>query len=53
MAHGRSPLGPPLLNTYGGAGLHSTATYDIDLIVFVVVFLVGAWAVLSVSVDRP
>jgi hypothetical protein len=46
LAHGHSALGPPLLKSYGGAGTHATAAYWVYLAVFVVVFLVGAWAVL-------
>jgi len=46
LAHGHSALGPPLLKSYGGAGTHATVTYWVYLAVFVVVFLVGAWAVL-------
>lgn len=46
MAEGSSPLGPPLLETFGSAGLRATTTYWAILAVFALVFFVGAWAVL-------
>jgi hypothetical protein len=46
LANGNSPLGPPLLRAYGGAGTSSTATYWLYLAIFVVVFLGAAWLVL-------
>ena len=52
MAHGGSPLGPPLLKTYGGAGLHSAGTYELYLAAFAVVFLLGAWLVLRRTASR-
>jgi ABC-type multidrug transport system ATPase subunit len=42
FAEGASDLGPPLLEQYGDAGTHSTAFYWTVLVVFTVVFLVGA-----------
>jgi len=42
FAEGASDLGPPLLEQYGDAGTHSTAFYWSVLVVFTVVFLVGA-----------
>jgi ABC-type multidrug transport system ATPase subunit len=46
LAHGHSPLGQPLLASYGDAGTWSTATYCLLLGVFAVVFLIGTWCVL-------
>jgi ABC-type multidrug transport system ATPase subunit len=43
LAEGRSPLGPPLLTSYGDAGTHSTGTYWLVLAAFAIVFLVGTW----------
>jgi ABC-type multidrug transport system ATPase subunit len=47
FARGGSPLGPPLLESYGNAGTASTATYCIVLAVFAVSFLVATTAVLT------
>ena len=44
LAKGGSPLGPPLLESYGDAGSHSTGAYWLVLAVFAVVFLAGTWA---------
>jgi hypothetical protein len=46
LAEGGSPLGPPLLASYGDAGTHAIGTYWLILAAFAVVFLVGTWAVL-------
>jgi hypothetical protein len=46
LGEGGSPLGPPLLASYGDAGTQSTGTYWIILAAFAVVFLVGTWAVI-------
>lgn len=46
LQHGHSPLGPPLLQAYGNAGELGIGWYWLYLTAFVVVFLVGAWAVL-------
>ena len=46
LAEGGSPLGPPLLASYGAAGAHSTGTYWLFLGAFAVVFLVATWGVL-------
>jgi ABC-type multidrug transport system ATPase subunit len=46
LAEGNSPLGPPLLDSYGDAGTQSTGTYWLILAVFAVVFLVATWRVL-------
>ncbi len=46
LLHGGSPLGPPLVRSYGSAGQHATSTYWLYLVVFTAVFLAGAWLVL-------
>ena len=46
LADGGSPLGRPLLASYGDAGTQSTGTYWLILAAFAVVFLVGTWAVI-------
>lgn len=46
LAEGGSPLGPPLLDSYGNAGTQSIGTYWLILTAFAAVFLVGTWAVL-------
>ena len=46
LAHGGSPLGPPLLKTFGTAGTWAMSTYDLLLLAFVVGFFVVAWVVL-------
>jgi ABC-2 type transporter len=46
LAEGSSPLGPPLLDSYGDAGTQPTGTYWLILTVFAVVFLVATWRVL-------
>ena len=53
LEHGGSPLGPPLLTSFGGAGRLSTPTYWLILASFVVVFLVATWAVLARTIGRP
>ena len=52
LAEGGSPLGPPLLVSYGDAGTHSTATYWIVLATFAVVLLTATWAVIARSTER-
>jgi ABC-type transport system involved in multi-copper enzyme maturation permease subunit len=47
LLHGDSPLGPPLVRSYGNAGTATTATYLAYLGLFTVVFFAGAWAVLA------
>jgi len=49
FAHGGSPLGPPLLESYGGAGTASTGTYCLVLVGFSVLFLTATAAVLARS----
>jgi ABC-type multidrug transport system ATPase subunit len=53
LAEGHSPLGPPLLSSYGDAGSMSTGTYWLVLGVFTVVFLVATWGALARSTRRP
>ena len=52
LAEGGSPLGPPLLSSYGDAGAQSTGTYWLILTAFAVVFLVGTWAAVVHSTRR-
>jgi ABC-2 family transporter len=52
LADGGSPLGPPLLESYGDAGTQSTSTYWLILGLFAIVFLVGIWAVIVRSTRR-
>jgi ABC-type multidrug transport system ATPase subunit len=47
LAHGGSPLGPPLLRTFGNAGTMTMGTYYLLLSAFVVAFFLAAWLVLS------
>jgi ABC-type multidrug transport system ATPase subunit len=46
LAHGGSPLGPPLLQAYGNAGTQTTGVYWLYLAAFAVVFFAGAWITL-------
>ncbi|HEY6894992.1 MAG TPA: ABC transporter permease, partial [Rhodanobacteraceae bacterium] len=46
LAHGGSPLGPPLLASFGNAGSASTPAYWIILGMFAIVMLVATYAVL-------
>jgi ABC-type multidrug transport system ATPase subunit len=52
LSRGASPLGPPLVASYGNAGLESTGTYWAYLVGFAVLFWVLAWAVLRVKSVR-
>ncbi len=52
LAQGGSPLGPPLLASYGDAGTQSTGTYWLILGAFIVVFLVATWGVLVRSTRK-
>jgi ABC-type multidrug transport system ATPase subunit len=52
LAEGGSPLGPPLLASYGDAGTQSTGTYWLILGAFAVVFLVATWGVIVRSTRR-
>jgi len=47
LADGGSPLGPPLLASFGDAGTASTATYALLLTVFAVGLLAATWMVLA------
>jgi hypothetical protein len=46
LAEGDSPLGPPLLESYGDAGKQPIGKYWLVLAASAVVFLVATWAVL-------
>jgi ABC-type transport system involved in multi-copper enzyme maturation permease subunit len=52
LAEGGSPLGPPLLASYGDAGTPPTGAYWLVLTAFAVVFLVATWGVLVHSTQR-
>ena len=53
LADGGSPLGQPLLDSYGDAGTLPTGTYWLVLTLFAVAFLGATWAVLvRTSVER-
>jgi hypothetical protein len=52
LADGGSPLGRPLLASYGDAGTSSTGVYWAILIAFAVVFLIGTWVVLVRTTRR-
>jgi ABC-type multidrug transport system ATPase subunit len=52
LADGGSPLGPPLLASYGDAGTSSIGIYWAILLAFAVIFLVGTWIVLVYSTRR-
>jgi hypothetical protein len=52
LAHGGSPLGPPLLRAYGGAGLQSHFVYRLYLAAFAAFFFAGAWVTLLYSCRR-
>jgi hypothetical protein len=46
LKHGGSPLGPPLIKSYGAAGTSATSTYWLILLVFIAVLFAAAWYVL-------
>ena len=52
LAHGGSPLGPPLLASFGDAGTASAGVYWVILAAFAGVFLLATWAVLVRSTPR-
>jgi ABC-type multidrug transport system ATPase subunit len=52
LADGGSPLGPPLLESYGDAGTHTTGTYWLILAAFAVALLGATWGVLVRSTRR-
>ena len=49
LADGGSPLGRPLLASYGDAGTWSTGTYWLTLAAFALVFLAATWIVVARS----
>jgi len=52
LATGGSPLGPPLLESYGDAGAHTTGTYWLVLAAFAIALLVATWSVLVRSTRK-
>lgn len=52
FAEGGSPLGPPLLDSYGDTGTYATGTYWLILGIFCVVLAIGAWATLRMTSRR-
>jgi hypothetical protein len=52
LADGGSPLGPPLLASYGDAGTWSTGAYWLILGASAVVFLAATWVVVARSTRR-
>jgi hypothetical protein len=52
LAEGGSPLGRPLLESYGHAGSLSTGAYWLILAAFAAVFVAGTWAVLVRTTRR-
>lgn len=46
LSEGGSPLGPPIVASYGDAGLHSTGFYWTILAAFTVAFFMAAWLLL-------
>lgn len=52
FAEGGSPLGPPLLDSYGDTGTYATGTYWLILGIFCVVLIAGAWATLRMTSRR-
>jgi ABC-type multidrug transport system ATPase subunit len=53
LAHGGSPLGPPLLASFGDAGRASTGVYWLILASFAVAFLAATWGILVHRAGRP
>lgn len=52
LAEGGSPLGPPLLASYGNAGTDATGYYWATLVGFIVVFFVASLYVLRITCRR-
>ena len=52
LAEGGSPLGPPLLESYGDAGTMAIGSYWLILAAFAAVFLVATWSVLVRSTRK-
>jgi ABC-type multidrug transport system ATPase subunit len=53
LGHGGSPLGPPLLASFGDAGRASTGAYWLILTSCALAFLAATWGVLVRSTGRP
>jgi ABC-type multidrug transport system ATPase subunit len=52
LADGGSPLGQPLLDSYGDAGTLSTGTYWLVLAAFAIAFVGATWAMLRRTTDE-
>lgn len=52
LTEGASPLGPPLVESYGSAGLEPIGTYWLYLAAFSILFFAAAWAVLARTATR-
>jgi ABC-type multidrug transport system ATPase subunit len=52
LAHGGSPLGPPLLASFGDAGTATTGTYWLILSTFAIALLAATWGMLVRSTGR-
>lgn len=52
LLNGGSPLGPPLVASYGDAGSLASGTYWAILAAFALAFLVGTWVTLRRAVRR-
>jgi ABC-type multidrug transport system ATPase subunit len=52
LAKGGSPLGPPLLDSYGDTGTYATGTYWLILGIFCVVLIAGALGTLRITNRR-
>lgn len=52
LLEGTSPLGPPLVDSYGAAGLRPIGTYWAFLAVAIAVCLAATWLVLARTADR-
>jgi ABC-type multidrug transport system ATPase subunit len=52
LLRGGSPLGAPLVRSYGSAGTAATSVYWLYLVAFIAVFLAGAWLALRRSCRR-
>jgi ABC-type transport system involved in multi-copper enzyme maturation permease subunit len=52
LLEGSSPLGPPLVRSYGNAATAPTTTYWLYLAAFCAVFFLGAWFTLGRAVRR-
>jgi ABC-type multidrug transport system ATPase subunit len=52
LRHSGSPLGPPLIASYGNAGSHATGTYWAYLGIFIVVLVAASWITLVLTCRR-